>query len=476
MMRTSMNESACKFVRAMISLAMGLLAGGGCAVNQSEEVKLYRRELELSPAAIPATLATDPLTLEQALRAANEHNERLSIGGEDYLQALIDKERAAAAFLPTITLAPSYGWRDGRFDDRPAVPVTGRINIFNGFGDVENVRRSAATIEQRRLLLQDLQAGVLLDTARTYYRVLRAEQSVEVLKNSLRVQEERVRDMRGRQKAGTARPLDVAQTEASASTARVALLNARQDVRNGRTVLELLIGQAVGQRELADTLLAPTSPPREEAFQLMAMARRADYLASRSAVIAARHGVDVAVGQYYPSLSLNVTALLAKSNPTDADLTALISANLPIFTAGLIHADVRTAWSRYRQAVLSESLLRRQVVADVQTAYEDLLSSGLREEELRIKVAAADEAFRQADQSYNVGLATNLERITAQDTLLVAQLQLSSEQFDRKVFFLNLLRVTGQLNGKPALESIREAVERPATSPASTTPASRGGM
>ena len=37
----------------------------------------------------------------------------------------------------------------------------------------------------------------------------------------------------------------------------------------------------------------------------------------------------------------------------------------PIFSAGIIEADVRNAWSRLRQAALYESYLRRQVLRDV---------------------------------------------------------------------------------------------------------------
>lgn len=446
---------------------LAILLAGGCAINQSKEIELYRKELTLTGASTRPLSATEPLTLERALVSANEHNEQLSLEGENYLQALIDKRRAAAAFMPTVNLAPTYGWPDDSPAGGESVPLVGRMNVFNGFRDIENLKRSAATIEQRRALLVDLQAAVLLDTAGAYYRILRAERSVDVLRNSLRVQEERVRDMRGRQVAGVARPLDVAQTEARASAARVALLNAQNDVRNGRTSLELLIAAPVAQRELNDALVVPSAVQSLQELQEHALKNRLDYLASQSGIIAARHGVEVAVGQYYPSVSLNLNVFLAKADSSDSDWTALLAANLPIFSAGLIEADVRTAWSRYRQSILAESLTRRRVSADVQTAYEDLLSSGRRLQELRTQVAASDEAFRQADQSYNVGLATNLERLVAQDTLLTAQLQLTSEQYDHKVFFLNLLRVAGRLNGPLALDPIRSASTQPATRPAS---------
>jgi outer membrane protein TolC len=95
-------------------------------------------------------------------------------------------------------------------------------------------------------------------------------------------------------------------------------------------------------------------------------------------------------------------------------------------------------------------------------------------------VQAAEEALRQAEESYRAGLATNLERLTAQDAVLTAQLQLTSELFDHKVFYLTLLRAIGGLGtrlpgeaqapGGPAAEP---ELRLPATVPAATQPTTR---
>ena len=96
----------------------------------------------------------------------------------------------------------------GGRNERADVPVVGQMNLFNGFRDVANLRRSAATIGQRRELLLDLQQTVLLDVAQTYYAVLRAERSVDVLNSSLLVQEERLRDARNARRMAYRRELE----------------------------------------------------------------------------------------------------------------------------------------------------------------------------------------------------------------------------------------------------------------------------
>jgi outer membrane protein TolC len=443
---------------------------GGCAVDQSGEVALYRQVLD-EPAPPPAPPAPgEALTLEMLLWQANQNHESLGLRGESYLQAIIARRRAASAFMPTINLAPSHFRQDpvsGADNDRTDVPVAGRLNVFNGFSDLANYRAAGQDVQRQRALLLDAQASLLLDVAVAYYRVLRAERSVEVLRSSLSVQEERVREIRARGRAGLARPLDVWQTEAQASATRVSLLEARNDVVKSRLALSLLSGVEIGQTPLVDDATVPPDLPHVQALLEAAEQQRQDLAAARAAVEAARLDVDAAIGRYYPSVTLNVNYFLSRqSNPTESDWNAILSANLPLFSAGTIHADVRAAWSALRQAQLAESLTRRTIQQQVRTAVENLASSAQRIAELEVQVAAAQQSLRQAEESYRVGLGTNLERVVAQNSLLAAQLQLSSARFDRRMFYLELLRVTGGLTLRLPPQTAAAPAADPTTGPA----------
>jgi outer membrane protein TolC len=443
--------------RGVIILLL-LLTAAGCAVDQKKEVATYENVLHANLLSNdPAFTPGQPLTLRQALDLANRQNERLAVEGENYLQAMIDRQRAAASFLPTVNIIPVYNFREqantgssGNSSSAQTaaldVPAHGDINLFNGFSDVARMKRDARTIEQRRNLLLDLQEQVLLETARVYYDVLRAERSAEVLTSSLSVQDARVRDIIGRQQAGVARPLDVAQTQAQASATRVLLINAQNDVRNGRTVLAYLTAAPIAESPLVDQFDAPAALPPLPEMQETAKQSRRDLLAAEQATLAARQQVEVAFGQYYPTVSLSGDWFLYRESfPDERHWQGLLEANIPIFSAGLINADVRSAWSRYRQAAVTEQALRRQVEQDVQVALQNLKAAQQRIAELNTQLTAAQAAFNQADQSYNVGLATNLERVAAQDALLSAQLQITSARFDRTLAYLELARAGGRL-------------------------------
>jgi outer membrane protein, multidrug efflux system len=276
-----------------------------------------------------------------------------------------------------------------------------------------------------------------------------------VIQSSLAVQEERVRDVEARQQAGLARPLDVSQTLAQAASTRVSLVSARGDVNNGRTTLATLIGvdkvdgplsEAGGEELSRNVPLAPLG-----SYEQHALESREDVLAARAAVGAARQRVHEAVNQYYPSVTLNLTGFLYREDFADASKwTAVLNANIPIFTAGEIEADVRRAWSELRQAALFESLTRREALQGVRLAYENVAASRERLNGLATQVEAAQAALEQAEGSYRVGLATNLERLTAQSALLSAELQLASERFDQALLLMDLTRFTGRLSGGPS--------------------------
>jgi len=416
---------------------------------------MYREVIAIEPEHAPTRFTPEQvITVRDAMLLANDNNERLSIEGENYLQAIINRRRAAAGFLPTVNLVPTYSRRDrvtgatgttaqaSSFD----VPVAGRINLFNGFGDVARVEREAATIEQRRALLLDLQEALLLDVARVYFDVLRSERSARVLEASLKVQDERLRDIRGRQQAGVARPLDVAQIQSLASATRVSLIAAENDVRNGRAVLAFLTGAPVEESELSDAYAAAEVTGTLAELRQRGLRDRRDLHAAAAAIEAAQQNVRVAMSQYYPSVSLDLNVFLYRESLPDARRwDAILRANLPIFSAGLIEADVREAWSQLRQAALLESLTRREIMQQIELAAHDLDAARRRSEELSTQLSAAEAAFAQAEQSYNVGLATNLERVIAQEALLAAQLEVVSAEYDQKVFHLELLRAIGAL-------------------------------
>jgi len=460
-----------------VALGLALAALSGCGVDQARESAVYRKVLDSAwPAPPPAPAPGEVLTLRQALALANAHNERLGLGGEDYLQALIERDRAASALLPSINLVPAYRRMEdftapgfaAAFVPNPATDVPVAASLRINMSDFAGLEKADVLARYRLAVLLDLQAGILVDTAETYYQVLRLERQAGVLGNSVAVQEARVRDMRDRWKAGVARPLDVAQTEAEAAGARASRVETRRLIAAARAALAFLVGVPAVENPLADGFDLPAVADLE-ALQKQAAGRREDLRAAQALVAAAEKGLRAAFAQYYPSVAVDFDYFLSRQSfPADSRWLFGVSANLPVFAGGRIHAGVRTAYSLMRQAHLYRSLTERRVTEEVKVAYENLRASEERLRELQAQVSAAKDAFGLSEQAFDVGLATNLERLITEDRLLQAELQLAAETLNRKILYLKLSRAVGRLvDEAPHLPARTDNPPAPAAPPAS---------
>lgn len=479
----SFRHKPIRFTYGRISLlAVAAVALAGCQVDQEKEVATYRDLLGVK--SLPSATRwepNEPLSLAEALERANAHNEQLAIKGEEYLQALIDKKRAVAGFLPTVSLAPTYTRQESvTIPGAPSVfnqivlphtfdaPVASQMNV-NVPQNLARLRATEATAAQQRSLLLDLQSTILLDVANVYYQVLLSEAQGRVLEYSISVEHKRVADTQSRYEAGRARAVDVAQSQAQLAQTRVSLLKAQKDASNGRATLALVIGVPQVEGTLSDQVTVPEKLPSKEQLLEAAWQDRQDLVAAQRQVEAAVHALQQAWSRYFPSVALDFTYFLSRESfPSDAHWVGVLKVNLPLFSAGLIHADVRTAWSRLRQAKLAQSYLSRQIDEQVTIALTNVREAQRQIQEATIQANAAQKAAQQADWEFNAGIGLNLNRLVAQDQWLNAQLSLTQARFAEKMDYLNLVRTLGRFDAAairtgPRLATTEEPVARTAT-------------
>src|SRR5690348_2716008 len=98
-------------MKAPLKLCAGLLVASvfaGCAVDQKKEVSLYRDILDATVPRVVPPSDDAPLTLDVTMALTNQNNENIAVRGEDYVQALINKNRVVANFLPTVSFQPNF--------------------------------------------------------------------------------------------------------------------------------------------------------------------------------------------------------------------------------------------------------------------------------------------------------------------------------------------------------------------------------
>jgi outer membrane protein TolC len=448
------------------------LAGlASCATDQRGDVERYRA---ISDPAGAEAVAVEPaadaqLTLVQALRLTATRNEQLAAQGERYIQALAERERRASNLLPTFDLFADAAVRENTGTAgvvQSGVGIGAQYTLLTGMGDFRSVEAAEYSALAERWLILDLREALLLQTVRAYYEGVRAERLVQVLVSSVEAQMERLRDARARNEVGFARPLDVAQIEAQVSRTRALLISAQGQAREARATLALLTGADVTGSALVDGYTPPPDLPELHTLDALAQQYRQDVVAARDDATAARLLVDAAISQFAPAVGVNLDYFLARGPDDSASsIASLISVRVPIFSAGRIEAEVRSSWSVFRERVLDYRLRVREVRRDVEAARSQVVSSRARVEELRTQIGAARQALALAEASYEAGLGTNLERVTAQDDLLNAELQAVSEEFIAKGAYLALKRACGLLSADMIATALPQPDEREAAAP-----------
>ncbi len=445
----------------------GFVTLAGCATDQKADVQEYRG-ISDPPGGDLVLRAGEPLTLVDALRLTALHNEQLAVQGERYVQALALQRQAAAALLPSVDLFADLALRENA-GDRGIVQsdagVAGQYRLLTGLSDLRNVNAAEARVEVARWLILDLRESLLVQTAQAYYQTLRAERLTEVLNSSVRAQAERLADAKARNEVGFTRPLDVSQIESQVSRTRAQLVTAERQAGEARSALKLLTNADVDASALTDGFESAAGERELGEMIELARAHRQDIVAARAEAEAARQLVDAAIGAYAPSLTLNLDYFLIGGPETpDPNLSSLLQLRLPLFSAGRIEAQVREAWSIFRERVLTYRARVREMRSDVETAHLRLRASMRLAAELETQVRVATQAVELAEAAYEAGLGTNLERVVAQDQLLTAELERVSESFVTKTSQLELLRACGLLSSELIGAPLPEPPAMPARS------------
>jgi outer membrane protein TolC len=167
---------------------------------------------------------------------------------------------------------------------------------------------------------------------------------------------------------------------------------------------------------------------------------------------AARYGVDFAVGQMLPTVT--VEASYGRSGQErgpetvgdDARLTA--RASVPLYQGGGEWAQIRQAKELNNRARLSVEDARRATEEGVQNAWESYRAARASSEANRQQVKASEIAFEGVQQELEVGSRTTLDVLDQQQELLNARVALVRTERDEIVASYSLLSAMGKLTAQ----------------------------
>ena len=413
--------------------------------------------LAMPAAAQDATVAgaPRPITLQEAVRLA-QRNSPLAVqarGQERNARAAV--RSAYAGFIPSLTLTMGTTRNAGdRFDTVRDQVVSSdptwqyndglgaNLTLFDGGRRFFDVRTANAGIGSAEANATAQGFRVSLDVGQQYYAALAARESESAARAQLEQAEQQLRASIARLAAGAATKSDSLRSVIAVGNARLALLQAENDLRVANAALSRLVG--------SESLVTPTAADTGDvtpvaaldSSALVAMAERGPAVEQAQAELkAARASARAARTPYLPTITASYNRGRSASDsefrlggdPLVRSNTLRFGLSYPLFnqwqreealTRAIVAEDVAEAQARDARLLAQQSLT--QYLGVMQTAEQRIAIQ-------RTSVAAAEEDLRVQQQRYQLGAATLLDVLTSQTQLNQARAALIQARYDYRV-------------------------------------------
>lgn len=359
---------------------------------------------------------------------------------------------AKLAFVPGFTFSPQgtlASWDGGKTSKTYSLPVTASWSI-DLFGNLLNQKRSAQmALLATRDYQQVVQTKVISNIANMYYTLLMLDKQLEVVNDMTKLTEETWKIMKIQKELGRVKETSVQSAEANYYSVQAQATDLKRQIRETENSLSLLLGQQAQsiQRGTFEGQSLPAEFSTGVSLQLLN--NRPDVHYAEMSLAQCFYDVNTARSRFYPSISISGTGAFTNSggggitNPGKWLLSAVSSLTQPIFAHGQIIAGLKVAKSKQEQAFNTWQNAVLSAGSEVSNALVLYNSSDEKSKLEEKQVASLKKNVEYNKMLFNDGSATYLEVITAQQSLLNAELSKVADDFYKMQAVVNLYYALG---------------------------------
>ncbi len=365
-------------------------------------------------------------------------------------KALLNSARLS--YLPSLALAPqgSLTSVDKATVKNYTLPASASWEV-DLFGKLLNAHRGQkASYLQSKAYQQAVRSQLIGGIANAYYSLLMLDRQVSVTEENVALMKETVRTMEAMKEAGMTTESAVAQSKGAYHQTEASLADLKRQVRETENSISVLLAKAPQniERGTLEEQVMPTELAVGVPLQLLE--NRPDVKAAELALASAYYTTNQARSAFYPGV--NITGTLGWTNGSNGTVisnpavmlwNAIGSLTQPIFQRGKLVANLKVskaeeqiAKMNYQQTILEAG----KEVSDALFLYD---TADKKLTEHQAQVSEMQKAVEMNKDLFQAGKATYLEIITAQQSLLSAQLNEVSDTFQRMQAVINLYSALG---------------------------------
>lgn len=397
---------------------------------------------------------TDPLLQDYINRAltnnVNLENARLNV---DVARANLFG--AKLSYLPAVAInatgaGASYAGSgfSGSWNYTIPMAISWEIDVF---GKILNNKRSAsAAVRMQEDYLQAAHSQIITGVATCYYTIATLNAQLALSKETAEIWAKNVEIMKDYKEAGRVNQAAVVQSQAQYWSILASITDLETALTQANNSMSLLLNEAPATWEIPATARMEVPQILRDGIAMRELAMRPDVRAAEEGLATAYYATNSARAAFYPGITITsnggFTNLLGSfiKNPGDWFIQLAGSLTAPLFSRGQNIARLKGAKAQQQQAMNNFEHTLLSAAAEVNNYCVALDKTASKTAYLTEQVKNLEEAVEATNLllAYD-GKTTYLEVLTAQSSLLNAQISLLSTELAREQALINLYQSLG---------------------------------
>lgn len=392
--------------------------------------------------------------LQSLISKALENNADLRTADLAIEQVKAGLRVSRLAYLPSLALGPNgaISSYDGvKATKTYSLPVQASWQI-GALGSLRNAKKQAEmTLLQTKAARQAAQTSIIAAVANLYYTLQMLDEQLRTSEETCVLWDKNVIAMEAMWKVGgLTNSAAVAQAKANLLQLRGNVATIKESIASAENALCVLLHEPPHAIERGAFRGSSLPATLSVGVPLQLLSGRPDVRQAEYNLAAAFYATNEARANFYPSLTISGSAGWTNSaggyvvNPAKVLASAMASLTMPLFANGQLTANLKIKKANQEAACLAfekQLLTAGQEVSDALSAYQ---TANEREELAQQQVEQLQVAVESTNALFTHGNSTSyIETLTAQQTLLSAQLSLISNRFDKVQAVVSLYQALG---------------------------------
>lgn len=412
------------------------------------------------------------LTLNEAIDLSIKNSKQLKLNHAKIDEAIASTKEARERRLPDANISGSYlrvnkpdinlksnsGGSDSTGGSSPVSVnqvlygmANVSFNIYSGLKVKYGIESAKYLEEAVKLDGENDKQAIILNTIAAYINLYKATAAAKLVEENLTQSRQRDTDFANLEKNGLLARNDLLKAQLATSNFELALVDAQNSIQYATVNMDLMLGLPETTKLTLDSASITHSEEIKtiEEYEQLASQSRNDIKALDYRHKAANSAVNIAKGDYYPSIGLT-GGYVAADIPNFLTVTNAVNVGIGVkyslSSLWKTNAKVQQAKAREQQIEANAEMLTDQIHLAINKAYQDYLSQKKKIEVYNKAVEQATENYRINKNKYNNNLLTLTDLLDADVAQLQARLNLTFAKADLMLAYETLLQKAGLLN------------------------------